>query len=153
MRDIKPIHNETDHKAALAEIDRLWDAEPGTPKGQRLEVLVILVEAYERKNHPIPPPDPVEAIRFRLEQRGLERGALQDILKCTRGRVSEILARRRPLTLPMMRALRKELDIPAETLLAAATVSPPAKGRPAISLKKAARGAARPSRTAHARSR
>ena len=113
---IAPIKSEADYDAALADIDRLMDAEPNTPRGDRLDVLVTLVDAYEAK--PIDPPDPIEAIKLRMEQRGLDRNDLARILGST-ARVSEILNRKRALSVSMMRRLRSELDIPAESLLGA----------------------------------
>src|SRR5215218_285919 len=123
---IAPIKSEMDYDAALAEIDRLMDAEPNTSRGDRLDVLVTLVEAYEAKRWAIAPPDPIEAIKLRMEQRGLTRRDLQAILGGS-GRVSEILNGRRPLTVAMMRRLHQELDIPAESFLQA----PPPSARPA----------------------
>ena len=114
---IKPIKTERDYRTALKEIERLWDAKPNTPKGDRLEVLVTLVEAYEQKHYKVEPPDPVEAIKFRMEQLGLKSSDLAKILG-GRSRVSEVLNRKRKLTVDMMRSLRKRLDIPAESLLA-----------------------------------
>ena len=114
---IKPIKTERDYRTALKEIERLWDARPNTPKGDRLEVLVTLVEAYEQRHYKVEPPDPVEAIKFRMEQLGLKSSDLAKILG-GRSRVSEILNRKRKLTVDMMRSLRKRLDIPAESLLA-----------------------------------
>jgi HTH-type transcriptional regulator/antitoxin HigA len=114
---IKPIKTERDHQKALKEIEKLWDAKPNTPKGDRLEVLVTLVEAYEQKHHRIEPPDPIEAIKFRMEQLALKPSDLADILG-GRNRVSEVLNKKRKLTVEMMRSLRKRLDIPAESLLA-----------------------------------
>ncbi len=113
---IKPIRTKKDHAKALAEIERLWRAEPGTPKGDRLEVLATLVDAYERKATPILPPDPIEAILFRLEQEQKTRADLTPIFG-TRARVSEILGRRRALTLPMIRRLHRELQIPVAILV------------------------------------
>ncbi len=113
---LKPIHSKTDHKAALAEIKRLWDAAPGTPEFEKLEVLATLVDAYERANTPILPPDPIEAIKFRLEQTGQTRKALEPILG-TRARVAEVLNGRRRLTLAMIRALHRQLAIPLEVLI------------------------------------
>ncbi len=113
---IKPIKTERDYQATLNEIQRLWNAKPNTPKGDRLEILVTLVEAYERKHYKIEPPDPVEAIKFRMEQLGLKSADLAKILG-GRSRVSEVLNRKRKLTVDMMRSLRKRLDIPAESLL------------------------------------
>jgi HTH-type transcriptional regulator/antitoxin HigA len=114
---IKPIKTERDYQKALKEIKRLWDVKPNSPKGDRLEVLVTLVEAYERKHYKVEPPDPVEAIKFRMEQLGLKSSDLAKILG-GRSRVSEVLNRKRKLTVDMMRSLRKRLDIPAESLLA-----------------------------------
>lgn len=114
---IKPIKKERDYQTALKEIERLWDAKPNTPKGDRLEVLATLVEAYEQKHYKVEPPDPVEAIKFRMEQLGLKSSDLAKILG-GRSRVSEVLNRKRKLTVNMMRSLRKRLDIPAESLLA-----------------------------------
>jgi HTH-type transcriptional regulator / antitoxin HigA len=115
---VGPIKSETDYDAALAEIDRLMDAEPDTPRGDRLDVLVTLVEAYEAKRWAIEPPDPIDAIKLRMEQRGLSRRDLERILG-SRGRVSEVLNRRRGLSVEMMRRLHQELAIPAESLLLA----------------------------------
>ena len=114
---IKPIKTERDYQTALNEIRRLWDAKPNTPRGDRLDILVTLVEAYEQKHYKIEAPDPVEAIKFRMEQLGLKSSDLAKILG-GRSRVSEILNRKRKLTVDMMRSLRKRLDIPAESLLA-----------------------------------
>ena len=114
---IKPIKTERDYRNALKEVERLWDAKPNTPKGDRLDVVVTLVEAYEQRHYKIPPPDPIEAIKFRMEQLGLKPSDLAKILG-GRSRVSEILNKKRKLTVDMMRSLRKHLDIPAESLLA-----------------------------------
>jgi HTH-type transcriptional regulator/antitoxin HigA len=114
---IKPIKTERDYQKALKEIEKLWDAKPNTAKGDRLEVLVTLVEAYEQKHYRIDPPDPIEAIKFRMEQLEVKPSDLADILG-GRNRVSEILNKKRKLTVQMMRSLRKRLAIPAESLLA-----------------------------------
>lgn len=113
---IKPIKSARDYRHALKQIEKLWNAKPNTPKGDRLEVLVTLVEAYEQKHYKIEPPDPVEAIKFRLEQLGLKQSDLAKYLG-GRSRASEVLNRKRKLTVDMMRSLRKHLDIPAESLL------------------------------------
>lgn len=123
--DIKPIKSDRDYRAALREIERLMDARPNTPEGDRLDVLVTLVEAWERKHHPIEPPDPVEAIRFAMEQRGLARRDLEPLIG-SRARVSEVLSRRRGLTLPMIRRLHEKLGIPAESLIAQSRSHPAA---------------------------
>lgn len=114
--DIKPIKNEADYDAALAHIEMLMDAEIDTPEGDELDVLVTLVEAYEAKHHPIDPPDPVEAILFRMEQGGLDRKALEPYIGRS-GRVSEVLNRKRPLSIDMIRRLWKGLHIPLESLI------------------------------------
>jgi len=114
---IKPIKTERDYRKALEEIEKKWEAKPNTPAGDRLEVLVTLVEAYEQKHHRIEPPDPIEAIKFRMDQLGLKPSDLAKILGC-RSRASEILNKKRKLTVEMMRSLRKRLAIPAESLLA-----------------------------------
>lgn len=114
---IKPIKTERDYRTALKEIERLWDAKLNSPNGDRLEVLVTLVEAYEQRHFKVEPPDPVEAIKFRMEQLGLKPLDLAKFLG-GRSRVSEVLNRKRKLTVEMMRSLRKHLDIPAESLLA-----------------------------------
>jgi HTH-type transcriptional regulator/antitoxin HigA len=114
---IKPIKTERDYQNALRQIEKLWDAKPNTPTGDRLEVLVTLVEAYEQKHYKIEPPDAIEAIKFRMEQLGLKQSDLAKYLG-GRSRASEILNRKRKLTVDMMRSLRKHLHIPAESLLA-----------------------------------
>jgi HTH-type transcriptional regulator / antitoxin HigA len=113
---IKPIHTATDHAEALARIESLWDAKPGTRDGDTLEVLATLVDAYERQHTPILPPDPIEAILFRLEQQGKSRKELEPILG-TRARVSEILNGTRALSLAMIRRLHRDLRIPLEVLV------------------------------------
>jgi HTH-type transcriptional regulator/antitoxin HigA len=114
---IKPIKTERDYRKALKEIDNLWDAKPNTSMGDRLDVLVTLVEAYEQKHYKVDPPDPIEAIKFRMEQLDLKPSDLAKILG-GRSRVSEVLNKKRKLTVEMMRSLRKHLAIPAESLLA-----------------------------------
>jgi len=113
--EIRPIRTEADYRAALTEVERLWDAEPGTAEGDHVEVLSTLVEVYETSHHPIPPPDPIAAIQFMLEQKALTRRDLELAIG-SRGRVSEVLNRKRPLTLPMVRALSALLEIPIEVL-------------------------------------
>lgn len=114
--EMKPIRTEADHLAALTEIERLWDAPEGSLEADRLEVLATLVDAYEEKHHPIDPLDPVEAILFRMDQLGLSRRDLEPYIGA-RSRVSEILSRRRSLTLQMIRRLHEALGIPAEVLI------------------------------------
>ena len=114
--EIRPIKTEADYDAALAEIDQLWGAEEGTAEGDRLDVLLVLVDNYEAQHHPIAPPDPIEAIKFRMEQMNLTRKDLEPIIG-SRARVSEIINRRRPLSLPMIRRLHESLRIPLESLI------------------------------------
>jgi HTH-type transcriptional regulator / antitoxin HigA len=114
--DIKPIKTETDCEAALEEIDHLMDAERNTPEGDRLDVLTTLVEAWEVKHHRIEDPDPIEAILHGLEALGLSRKDLEPMIG-SRARVSEVLSRKRPLTINMIRKLNQNLRIPAEVLI------------------------------------
>jgi HTH-type transcriptional regulator/antitoxin HigA len=114
--EIKPIRTKADHRAALKEIEALMTAEAGTPEGERLDVLVTLVEAYERKHYRFDLPDPVEAIRFRMEQKGMTPKDLVPMIGRI-NRVYEVLSRRRPLTLAMIQRLHSELGIPAESLI------------------------------------
>ncbi|MGB6722286.1 MAG: transcriptional regulator [Terracidiphilus sp.] len=113
---IRPIRTEADHKAALLEIERLWGASDGSADGDRLEVLVTLVEAFEESHFPVDVPDPIEAIKFRLEQQGEDGKALIGIIG-NRTRVYEVLRRDRPLSLSMIRRVHKRLRIPAEVLI------------------------------------
>jgi len=119
--DIRPIRTESDYDATLAEIALLLDAQHGTPDGDRLDVLTTLVEAYEARHHPVPPPDPVEAILYHLESRGLTRRDLEPMIG-SRARVSEVLNRRRPLTLTMIRRLCDGLGMSADVLIRADSV-------------------------------
>lgn len=114
--NIKPIRTKKDHEAALREIERLWGAKNGTPEGDRLDVLATLIEAYEDQHYPMDPPDPVEAIKFRMEQQGLTRKDLESLIG-TRTRVAEVLNRRRGLSIQMIRRLHKTLGISAEILI------------------------------------
>lgn len=113
---MKSIKTEADHRAALREIERLWGAKEGTPEGDRLDILATLVEAYEEAHFPIDFPDPVEAIKFRLEQQGEDKKALVGVIG-NRTRVYEILRRDRPLSLAMIRRLNAKYHIPAEVLI------------------------------------
>ena len=114
--DIRPIRTKTDYRRTLTEIETLMDAAPNTPKGERLDVLVALVEAYERKHYALDLPDPVEAIKFRMEQMGLTPKDLEPMIG-RRNRVYEVLNRKRPLTMKMAWRLHRELGIPAESLI------------------------------------
>lgn len=114
--EVKPIKNNRGYREALKEIDRLMDARPNTAQGDRLDVLVTLVEAWEKKHWPIDSPDPVEAILFAMEQRGLSRRDLEPFIG-SRARVAEVQNHKRSLTLPMIRRLHEGLGIPAEVLI------------------------------------
>jgi HTH-type transcriptional regulator/antitoxin HigA len=114
--EIKPIVTKADHRAALKEIEALMPARLGTPEGDRLDVLVTLVEAWEKKRYPMELPDPIEAIKFRMDQSGLGPKDLVPMIGQL-NRVYEVLARKRPLTLQMIRRLHRDLGIPAESLI------------------------------------
>jgi HTH-type transcriptional regulator/antitoxin HigA len=116
MADVKPIRSEADYEAALAEVERLWGAKSGTAKGDRLDVLATLIDAYENEHFPFDPPDPIEAIKFRMEQQNLTRKDLEGIIG-TRTRIAEILNRRRSLSINMIRRLNRTLGIPADILI------------------------------------
>jgi HTH-type transcriptional regulator/antitoxin HigA len=113
---IKPIRNDKDYRLALAEIEKLMDAPVSLAQEEQLDLLATLVEGYEAKHHPIDLPDPIEAILFMMEQKGLTRQDLEPAIG-SRGRVAEILNRRRPLTLPMIRRLVALLELPADVLV------------------------------------
>ena len=114
--DVKPIRTDADHAAALAEIERLWGAESGTPAGDRLDVLATLIDAYEAARFPMDPPDPIDAILFRLEQQGLSRKDLEPMIG-SRARVAEVLNRKRSLSIEMIRRLHAGLGISAAVLI------------------------------------
>jgi HTH-type transcriptional regulator/antitoxin HigA len=114
--DIKPIRSEQDYRAALQEIETLMMAAPGTPEGEKLDVLVTLVEAYERKHYVLDLPDPVAAIKFEMEQKGLSAKDLEPMIG-KRNRVYEVLNHKRSLTLKMIWKLHQGLGIPAESLI------------------------------------
>lgn len=114
--EIRPIKTEEDYKATLAEVERLFDAVPDTPEGDRLEVLTTLLEAYEKNHYSIPAPDPVEAIKYWMESRNITRRELEPLMG-SRARVSEIFNHRRGLTLTMIRNLHDKLGIPVEALI------------------------------------
>jgi HTH-type transcriptional regulator / antitoxin HigA len=113
---IKPIKSERDYRKALKEVEALMNAQPNTPAADRLDIISALVEAWEEKHFSIEAPDPVAAILFAMEQRGLTRTDLEPLIG-SRARVAEILNRKRKLTLPMIRRLHQQLKIPAESLL------------------------------------
>lgn len=114
--EMKPIRTEADYEAALEEVAALWGAASNTPKGDRLDVLATLIDVYEAKHHAMDPPDPVEAIKFRMEQQGMTRKDLEDIIG-TRTRIAEVLNRKRSLSIGMIRRLHDQLGISAEILI------------------------------------
>jgi HTH-type transcriptional regulator/antitoxin HigA len=114
--EISPIRTQTDYQAALREIELLFDAAENTPEYDRLDILSTLVEAYEKTHFPIELPDPIEAIQYYMDTRGWSRRDLETCLG-SRARVSEVLSRKRTLTLEMIRKLNQELRIPAEILI------------------------------------
>lgn len=113
---LRPIKTAADHRAALAEIERLFAARSGTPAGDRLDILATLVAAYEEEHWPLPSPDPVEAIRYTMESRGLTGDDLVPVLG-SRRKVQEVLTRQRPLSLDMVRRLHARLGISADVLI------------------------------------
>ncbi len=115
--NIKPIRNDEDLREAFHRLESVFQAQEGTPEADEMEVLVTLIEVYENKHYPITPPDPVEAIKFRMEQQGLKAKDLEAFIGSS-GRVSEILNRKRALTLKMIKRLHEGLNIPYESLLA-----------------------------------
>jgi HTH-type transcriptional regulator/antitoxin HigA len=114
--EVRPIRSKRDHAEALKAVERLWGAKAGTRHGDRLDVLVTLIEAYEEEHYPIDPPDPIEAIKFRMEQQGQTRRDLEEIIG-TRTRIAEVLNRKRGLSIAMIRRLNERLGIPAEVLI------------------------------------
>jgi HTH-type transcriptional regulator/antitoxin HigA len=114
--EIRPIRTHADYQQALQEIELLFDAAPNTPEYDRLDILSTLVEAYEKKHFPIELPDPIEAIHYYMDTRGWSRRDLEPCLG-SRARVSEVLSRKRSLTLEMIRKLHQELGVPAEILI------------------------------------
>jgi HTH-type transcriptional regulator/antitoxin HigA len=115
--DIRPIKTEQDYNFAINRVEELWGAKKDTPAGDEFDLLVTLVESFEIKHYPIAPPDPVDAIKFRMEQMGMTKADMVQYLG-SQSRVSEILNRKRSLTLNMIKSLYKELKIPADILLA-----------------------------------
>ena len=114
--NVKPIRTNADYDAALLELKKLWGAKSGTIQGDRLDVLATLIDAYESEHFPMDPPDPVEAIKFRMEQQGLSRKDLEPFIG-TRTRVAEVLNRKRNLSVAMIRRLHEGLGIPADILI------------------------------------
>ena len=116
VTDVKPIRTKTDYDAAMEEVATLWGARSGTPNGDRLDVLATLIDGYEAKLHAMDTPDPIEAIKFRMEQQGMTRKDLEDIIG-TRTRIAEIFNRKRGLSIDMIRRLHDRLGISAEVLI------------------------------------
>lgn len=116
VADLEPIRSEADYDEALAEVEKLWGAQAGTPEGDRLDILATLIDAYEAKTYPMDPPDPVEAIRFRMEQQGLTRKDLEPMIG-PRNRVADVLNRKRSLSIDMIRQLHARLGISADVLI------------------------------------
>src|SRR5260370_16585198 len=114
--ELRPIRSEADYEWALAKIEKLWGAPSASAEGDRLDVLATLIDAYETEHYPIDPPDPIEAIKFRMEQQGLTRGDLEAIIG-TRTRIAEVLNRKRPLSIRIIPPLHHPLRIPANLLL------------------------------------
>src|SRR6266446_8360781 len=114
--EVKPIRTKRDHEAALKEVERLWGAKAGARDGDRLDVLATLIDAYEAEHYPMDPPDPIEAIKFRMEQQGLTRKDLEPLIG-PRTRVAEVLDRKRELSIDMIRRLHDRLGISAEVLI------------------------------------
>jgi HTH-type transcriptional regulator/antitoxin HigA len=114
--ELKPIRSKADYEKALKEFERLWGVRSGTPKGDRLAVLGTLIDAYETEQYPMDLPDPIEAIKFRMEQQGLTRKDLEPLIG-SRARVAEVLNRKRNLSIAMIRRLHERLGIPAEVLI------------------------------------
>jgi HTH-type transcriptional regulator / antitoxin HigA len=115
-RDVRPIRSNADYEATLTEIERLWGAKPGSRNGDRLDVLATLVDAYEAEHFPLDPPDPIEAIKFRMEQQNLTRRDLEEIIG-SRTRIAEVLNRKRGLSIGMIRRLHERLGISADVLI------------------------------------
>src|SRR2546423_15341339 len=117
--DIKPIRAEADYERALRRVEELWDSPEGSAESDELDVVTTLIEAYERQHYPIDLPNPIEAIKFRLEQKGQDPRALIGVIG-QRTRVYEVMRGKRPLSLNMIRRLHEKLDIPAEVLIQSA---------------------------------
>ena len=114
--DVRPIRTEADYEAALEDVAALWGSATGTPEGDRLDVLATLIDAYEARHYPMDPPDPIEAIKFRMEQQGMTRKDLEDVIG-TRTRIAEVLNRKRSLSITMIRRLHDRFGISAEVLI------------------------------------
>lgn len=131
--EIKPIRTNADYKRALKQLEQVWDAKPDSEDEDVLDVLATLIDAYEEKQFPIDTPDPIEAIRFRMEQQGLDRKDLEPLIG-HRGRVAEVLEHKRPLSITMIRNIHDTLQIPAEVL-----IRPSAQARKRVAAKSSRR--------------
>jgi len=138
--ELRPIHTPDDHTWAMGELGRLWGAAKGTPEGNRLDILATLIDVYEAKAFPMDDPDPIDAIRFRMEQMGLSRKDLEPMIG-SRARIAEVFSGKRQLSVPMMRRLNATLGIPAEILLRPAKAS--VRSKPAVERKPESRAPAR----------
>ena len=116
MSEVKPIRTKKDYEKATKDVEALWGTKSGTPKGDRLDVLATLIDAWEAAHYPMDPPNPIEAIKFRMEQQGLTRKDLEGIIG-TRSRIAEVLSGKRELSIAMIRRLNAELNIPADILI------------------------------------
>ena len=114
--EVRPIRTKRDYEAALKEVERLWGAKTGTRDGDRLDVLATLIDAYEAEHYPMDPPDPIEAIKFRMEQQGLTRRDLEEIIG-TRTRIAEVMNRKRGLSIAMISRLHERFGISADVLI------------------------------------
>ncbi|CAH0998889.1 hypothetical protein LEM8419_00201 [Neolewinella maritima] len=114
--NVKPIRNEQEYDTALARLDEIFDAPSNTAAGDEAEVLTLIIESYEAKHHPIAPPDPIETIRLRMDERNIKQKDLIGIIG-GKSRVSEVLNRKKRLTLDMIRRLHDALDLPVEVLV------------------------------------
>lgn len=114
--ELKPVRTQADYKRALTGLKKLWGAKSGTAAGDRLDILTTLIDVYEAEHYPMDPPDPIDAIKFRMEQLGLSRKDMEPIIG-TRARVTEVLNRKRNLSIAMIRRLHEELGLPAEILI------------------------------------
>lgn len=126
--ELKPIRSRKEYQAALAEVEHLWDAPAKSVEADRLDVLTMLIESYERRHYPIPDPDPIEFLNHVMEARGLTRKDLEPYIG-PRGRVADILNRTRPLSLEMIRRLADGLNLPAEVLIKPYPLRQPAEER------------------------
>ena len=136
--EVERIKSESDYRRVLKQIEGLMDAKADTEAGDRLDVLATLAEAWERAHHAVAPPDPIAAIHFAMEQRGLSRRDLEPYIG-SRARVAEVLNRKRSLTLPMIRKLHRALAIPADVLIEEPGGGGAARRRPSSPLSRAAR--------------